>query len=101
MLYQNSCSILAEVAVSGAKTENHWLTMLANSESPAVRARMRSIYARHDNIVSPQQSAQLSGAENVAFDLIGHLALGFDSEVLALLMAEIMLARQSMCSAGN
>ena len=87
--------------VSGAKAEDHWLTILANSESPAVRARMRSIYSRHDNIVSPQQSAQLPGAENVAFDLIGHVALGFDSEVKAMLMAEITLARQSMCSAGS
>ncbi len=87
--------------VSGATTENHWLTILANSESPDLRARMRSIYSRHDNIVSPQQSAQLPGAENVAFDLIGHVALGFDSEVIALLMAEITQARQSMCSEGS
>lgn len=87
--------------ISGATTENHWLTILANSESPALRARMRSIYSRHDNIVSPQQSAQLPDAENVAFDLIGHVALGFDSEVMARLMAEITLAPQSMCSAGS
>ncbi len=87
--------------VSGAKTENHWLKILANSESSTVRARMRSIYSRHDNIVSPQQSAQLPGAANVALDLIGHVALGFDSEVMAMLMAEITLARQSTCSAGS
>jgi hypothetical protein len=88
-------------SVSGTTTENHWLTALANSESPALRARMKSIYSRHDNIVSPQQSAQLPGATNMGFDLIGHVALGFDSDVLALLMTEITIARQSRYSAGN
>ena len=87
--------------VSGTSTQDHWLTVLAKSESPAVRAKVRSIYSRHDNIVSPQQSAQLPGAINVAFDLIGHVALGFDSEVMKVLMAEITTARQSMCSAGT
>ena len=87
--------------VSGTRRENHWLTDLASSESPAVRARMRSIYSRHDNIVSPQQSAQLPGATNIGVDLMGHVALGFDSEVMNLLMTEITLARQSRCSAGN
>lgn len=87
--------------VSGTSTQNHWLTILANSESPAVRAKVRSIHSRHDNIVSPQQSAQLPGASNVAFDLIGHVALGFDSEVLRVLMTEITTARQSRCSAGT
>ena len=88
-------------AISGTTKENHWLTALANSESPAVRARMKSIYSRHDNIVSPQQSAHLPGAANMEFDLIGHVALGFDSEVMALLMTEITIARRSRYSAGN
>ena len=87
--------------ISGTTTENHWLTALANSESPALRARMKSIYSRHDNIVSPQQSAQLPGARNMGFDLIGHVALGFDSDVMALLMTEITIARQSRYTAGN
>jgi triacylglycerol esterase/lipase EstA (alpha/beta hydrolase family) len=86
--------------VSGTSTENHWLTALANSESTEDRAKMRSIYSRHDNIVSPQQSAQLPGAINVAFDLIGHVALGFDREVIKVLMTEITTTRQSRCSAG-
>jgi len=63
--------------VSGTTTENHWMTALANSESSAVRARMKSIYSRHDNIISPQQSAQLPGAANMGVDLVGHVALGF------------------------
>ena len=87
--------------VSGTTTEHHWLSILANSESSEVRARIKSIYSRHDNIVSPQKSAQLPGATNIGFDLIGHVALGFDSEVIALLMTEITQARQSRYSAGN
>jgi predicted alpha/beta hydrolase family esterase len=87
--------------LSGTKAEHHWLTALANSENTKVRARIKSIYSRHDNIVSPQQSAQLPGATNIGFDLIGHVALGFDSEVIALLMTEIRQARQSKYSGGN
>lgn len=87
--------------IEGTTLEDHWLTVLANSENSAVRAKMKSIYSRHDNIVSPQESALLPGATNIGFDLIGHVALGFDSEVMNLLMMEIMLARQSKYSAGN
>ena len=87
--------------VIGTTTEDDWLTVLANSESSAIRARMRSIYSRHDNIVSPQESAHLPGARNTAFDLIGHVALGFDSEVMRLLVTEITTARQNRCSTGS
>jgi pimeloyl-ACP methyl ester carboxylesterase len=81
--------------LGGATTEDHWLTVLANSESPVIRARMRSIYSRHDNIISPQQSGHLPGAANIGLDLIGHVALGFDSEVMKLLMTEITTVRQN------
>ena len=87
--------------VSGTTTKDHWLTALANSESAAIRARMKSIYSHHDNIVSPQQSAHLPGAANRGFDLIGHVALGFDSAVTSLLMTEITTARQSRYSTGS
>jgi triacylglycerol lipase len=96
---QNAREMLPQI--SGTTTDPHWLTALANSESSEVRARIKSIYSRHDNIVSPQKSAQLPGATNIGFDLIGHVALGFDSEVIALLMTEITQARQSRYSGGN
>ena len=72
-----------------------WLTALAQSETPALRARFVSIYSRHDNIVAPQESAHLPGASNIAFDLIGHVALGFDARVLKKVMQEITAARQN------
>ena len=76
-----------------------WLNQLASSESPAVRGRVLSLWSRHDNIVSPQTSAVLPGAENVALDLIGHVALGFDPAVLDRVMAEINSVRRSRSTA--
>ena len=87
--------------LSGKPSDDDWLTILASSEGSALREKMTSIYSRHDNIVSPQKSSQLPGATNVAFDLIGHVALGFDSQVIALLMNEITRARESRYSTGN
>ncbi len=76
-----------------------WLNRLAASETPALRQRILSIWSRHDNIVSPQQSAVLPGAENIAFDLVGHVALGFDPAVLDRVMQEIISVRQSRSTA--
>jgi len=72
-----------------------WLTALAQSETPALRAHFISIYSRHDNIVAPQESAHLPGASNIEFDLIGHVALGFDARILERVMQEITAARQN------
>jgi triacylglycerol lipase len=72
-----------------------WLTALAQTETPATRALFVSIYSRHDNIVSPQESARLPGATNIAFDLVGHVALGFDTQVLSVVMRELTAARQN------
>jgi pimeloyl-ACP methyl ester carboxylesterase len=72
-----------------------WLHALADTETPALRACVVSIYSRQDNIVAPQDSAHLPGASNVAVELIGHVALGFDAGVLKLVLNEITAARQS------
>jgi len=85
-------------AVGKEASAGDWLTSLANSESADLRARMRSIYSRHDNIVAPQQSALLPGASNMPLDLVGHVALGFDRDVIQLLMTAITTARQSRCA---
>ncbi len=76
-----------------------WLNRLAASETAAARASVLSIWSRHDNIVAPQDAAILPGAENVALDLIGHVALGFDPAVLARVMQEITSIRQSRSTA--
>ncbi len=76
-----------------------WLNRLAASETPALRQRILSIWSRHDNIVSPQQSAVLPGAAHVALDLVGHVALGFDPVVLDRVIREIISVRQSRSTA--
>ncbi len=76
-----------------------WLNQLAASEDASLRARVVSIRSRHDNIVSPQDAALLPGAENVALDLVGHVALGFDPAVLDRVVGEITSVRQSRSTA--
>ncbi len=76
-----------------------WLIRLSQSETPALRERVLSIWSRHDNIIAPQESALLPGAGNVAFDLVGHVALGFDPAVLDRVTREITSVRQSKSTA--
>ncbi|HZX26941.1 MAG TPA: alpha/beta fold hydrolase [Telluria sp.] len=71
------------------RRDSGWLRELAAAESSARRARFTSIYTRHDNIVAPYASAELAGARNLAFDGVGHVALGGDAAVLDCLMQEI------------
>lgn len=81
--------------------EKHWLSELAASEDAAVRALFLSVWSRHDNIVAPQISAELPGADHVALDEIGHVALGFDKRVVDLVLEEINAVRRSRPSAGH
>lgn len=78
-----------------------WLTQLAAAEDATLRSLIVSIYTRHDNIVSPQSSAVLPGARNIALDLVGHVALGFDEEVGERVLAEIISVRRSRSTAGS
>ncbi len=71
-----------------------WLRNLASSEDAAGRALITSIYSLHDNIVAPQQSCHLSGAKNIGLPGIGHVALGLDLSVQALVLEEIKLATE-------
>lgn len=72
-----------------------WLHQLAQAETQADRSCITSVYSRHDNIVSPQDSSILPGASHVVFDLIGHVALGFDARVQKRVIEEITAVRQS------
>jgi triacylglycerol esterase/lipase EstA (alpha/beta hydrolase family) len=64
-----------------------WLCALDASETPAMRARVTSIYTHHDNIVAPQTSSELDGARNLAFGGVGHVALGASPRILDAVMA--------------
>lgn len=86
--------LLSDIDSDSGSAAN-WLHALAQTETPALRARCISIYSRHDNIVAPQESAHLPGASNISFDLIGHVELGFNAQVLQRVLKEITAARQS------
>lgn len=66
-----------------------WLRALDASEDAGKRALITSIYTHHDNIVSPQTSAELAGARNLALGGVGHVALGSNRRALAAVMAEL------------
>jgi triacylglycerol lipase len=68
---------------------SEWLQQLAETESAAVRARFVSLYSHHDNIIAPQTSSQLPGANNVAFHGIGHVALASHPAIQARVIEEI------------
>ena len=71
--------------------ESGWLRDLADSETPATRALITSLYTHHDNIVAPQTSSELLGARHIEFGGVGHVALGRNRRVLARLMAELAM----------
>lgn len=52
-----------------------WLTALAAAESPALRARIVSVFSWHDSIAGPPGTSWLDGARHVALDGIGHVSL--------------------------
>lgn len=63
-----------------------WLEGLAASETAATRKLITSIYSRHDNIIVPPSSSMLEGAENIAFDGIGHVELAGRHEIQELVI---------------
>jgi triacylglycerol esterase/lipase EstA (alpha/beta hydrolase family) len=59
------------------RRDSRWLRALEASERGAFPVPFTSIYSRHDNLVAPQDSSRLAGAENVAVIGVGHLTLLF------------------------
>ena len=69
-----------------------WLEELARAEAGGLTARVVSIWSRHDNVVAPRESARLEGAENIALEGIGHVALVFSSTTQRLVLEKILEA---------
>jgi triacylglycerol lipase len=69
-----------------------WLRMLTTAEGEGVYRLFVSIFSHHDNIVSPQTSAYLTGAKNIGLHGIGHVALAFHPLVQSLVIDEIRAA---------
>lgn len=78
-----------------------WVAKLDASEDTATRSLFICVSSRHDNIVSPQDSARLPGATNIVLDLLGHVALGFDAKLGDELIAEISSIRQNRSRSRN
>lgn len=68
---------------------SEWLRGLAAGENPAIHRLFVSIYSHHDNIISPQTSSHLAGANNVEFHAIGHVELGVHPLVQAAVVREV------------
>lgn len=66
-----------------------WLRELATGEGPDTYRLFVSIYSHHDNIISPQTSSHLDGAKNIELNGVGHVALGFDPVVQAMVIREV------------
>jgi triacylglycerol esterase/lipase EstA (alpha/beta hydrolase family) len=66
-----------------------WLEALAAHECGTWPCPVTSIYSRDDNIVAPQLSAHLEGAENIALDGIGHVTLPMVHQVARLVATEL------------
>jgi triacylglycerol lipase len=73
---------------------SEWLRQLAAVEDEATYQLFVSIYSHHDNIISPQTSSHLQGAENIEFHAIGHVALAFNPAIQAQVIREIRKASQ-------
>jgi len=61
------------------RLHSQWLADL-NAQSEAVP--VINLYSEHDNIIVPQASATLSGAENIRLSGIGHLDMAFSPVVV-------------------
>ncbi|MBI4294069.1 MAG: alpha/beta fold hydrolase [Betaproteobacteria bacterium] len=72
-----------------------WLEELARAEAGVLAARVVSIWSRHDNVVAPQESARLEGAENIAIEGVGHVALVFSSAAQSLVLEKILVAAKA------
>jgi triacylglycerol esterase/lipase EstA (alpha/beta hydrolase family) len=74
---------------------NSWLAELNRDEARATPVPIVSIWSRHDNMVAPQASAELLGAENIAVAGIAHNALLGDAGVMEIAAIEIVRAKDA------
>jgi hypothetical protein len=84
-----NCREMHWTADAGEGVTSEWLRRLAASETPDIYKLVVSIYTHHDNIISPQTSSCLPGADNVEFFGVGHVALAFSPSVQARVVEEI------------
>jgi triacylglycerol esterase/lipase EstA (alpha/beta hydrolase family) len=86
------------------RCDSAWLQALDAAEANLQRDMITSIYSHHDNIVAPQDTSRLHGAQHVAVGAIGHVALGRHPLILRRVLEEIRavpLAAQRVDSPGQ
>ncbi len=84
----NSRQMVWKSGASGG-VSSAWLTDLEASENDASRALITSIFSYHDNIVAPQLSSYLLGANNIPLHGIGHVELALNPLVQQQVLHEI------------
>jgi triacylglycerol esterase/lipase EstA (alpha/beta hydrolase family) len=66
-----------------------WRDALAARERAEDIAKLVCILTHHDNIVAPQAGQTVIGAKTIELNGIGHVALAYSDEVLALVVSEL------------
>ncbi|CAG9174286.1 esterase/lipase family protein [Cupriavidus pinatubonensis] len=74
-----------------------WLTALGDAETPALRARMVSIFSWHDSIAGPPCTSWLDGAKHIPLAGIGHVSLLRDPRAVAA-VAEALSTLRNMAA---
>jgi len=76
-----------------------WLAALAAAETPAMRARIVSIFSRHDSIAGPLGTSWLPGARHLVLDDIGHVSLLRDARAIDATIEALSMLRAAPGSA--
>jgi triacylglycerol esterase/lipase EstA (alpha/beta hydrolase family) len=71
--------------------KSHWRDALAARERPEDIAKLVCILTHQDNIVAPQAGQTVTGAKTIELHGIGHVALAYSDEVLALVVNELKI----------
>jgi hypothetical protein len=71
---------------------SEFLARLANADL-TIRARTTSIRSAHDNMVIPQASCRLEGAQDVVLPGLGHIAMLRSASLVAGLVEALEAAR--------
>ncbi len=90
-------------ALAQMALDNAWLATLSDDEDRGrglPRARLTSIWSVHDDIVYPQSTSILDGAENVAIGGRGHVALLYDPDVRRLIFDRLDAVPRAMADAS-
>lgn len=72
---------------------NRWLTRLNDGQRGGLPAPTVSIFSFHDNIVVPQDSAQLMAASNIPVAGVGHLEMAFSPRIKELVLKQVQIAQ--------